>query len=99
MRSRSFEVFTGGTKTLEYHVKDANGNLLDASNISAKLYDENMAFLQNLTTIKKSTGIFEVTINTASLSLTSGKYIVEFSCVASGSPQVRRDLLYVRDIV
>ena len=99
MRTRTFEVFTGSTKGLRFDVIDAEGNVVNASNAVAKLYDSNMSLISTLELVNDSTGVFKTSIDTTVLSLSAGKYIIEFSCIANGNTYKRRDYLLVSDFV
>lgn len=95
-RTRTFEVFEGSTCTIAYYVVDAEGNALDAESASGKLYDSNMSVLATLDLLEDTTGVFKTTIDTTSLGLNEGKYIIEFTCLANGNSYARRDYLNVR---
>ncbi|MHA1329512.1 MAG: hypothetical protein ACTSR2_00410 [Candidatus Hodarchaeales archaeon] len=99
MRARTFEVFSGSTRTLGYYVLDAQNSPLSAASAEAKLYDADMNFIANLELLRESDGVYKVTIDTTALSLSEGKYIVEFSCIANGNTYTRRDYFLVSKFI
>jgi hypothetical protein len=70
---------------------------VEANSVSASILDKDTKEVLNvLETVRENAGIYSATVDTTSLGLSEGTYIMEFSCIANGQNKSLRDFLKVK---
>jgi len=96
-RSKTFPIFLGSSRTIRWFVYNDDKVTIEANSTAARIIDKDTYdILNTLSPVRENVGIYSAVIDTTSLGLTVGTYIIEFACLVAGQNKATRDYIKVK---
>jgi hypothetical protein len=96
IKSKTYPIFSGGSRTIRWYTYDDNKVTVEANSVSARVLDMDRDVLNTLSVTRENVGVYSTVIDTTSLGLDVGTYIIEFSCIVLGQNKRLRDYIKVK---